>query len=62
MIDGKHDDECDVDDEIDDDDEYRGAWWLSGRFGALHLDGRKFEYQSSHHVWILDKSFTHSCL
>ena len=39
-----------------------GAWWLSGKFGALHLQGRWFEPYSSRHVGILGKSFTRSCL
>ena len=37
------------------------AWWLSGRFGALHLGGRRFK-STSHHVGTLGKSFTHICL
>ena len=36
-------------------------WWLSGKFGALHQQGRRFEPHSSHHVGTLDKSFTRSC-
>src|SRR6218665_414305 len=28
-----------------------GAWWLSGRFGALRPEGGKFEFHSSHHIW-----------
>ena len=39
-----------------------GAWWLSGRFGALRPDGRRFESHSSHHVGTLGKSFTYSCM
>jgi|SRR6218665_1025560 len=39
-----------------------GAWWLSGRFGALCPEGRKFEYPSSRHVGTLGKIFTRSCL
>jgi len=37
-------------------------WWLNGRFGALHLEGRKFESHSSRHVGTLGKCFTRSCL
>ena len=39
-----------------------GAWCLSGRFGALRLEGRRFESLSSRHVETLGKSFTGSCL
>ena len=39
-----------------------GAWWLSGRFGALCAEGRRFEFHSSRHVGTLSKSFTNSCL
>ena len=39
-----------------------GAWWISGRFGALHPQGHRFESYSSHHVGTLGKSFTQSCL
>ena len=40
-----------------------GAWWFSGKFDALHPEGRRFESSHSRrHVEILDKSFTHSCL
>ena len=41
-----------------------GAWWLSGRFGALSPEGRRFETHSSRQVRVrtLDKSFTYSCL
>ena len=35
-----------------------GSWWLSGRFGALRPEGRRFESHSNHHVRILSKSFT----
>ena len=37
-------------------------WWLSGRFGALHSEGRSLESLSSCHVGTLGKSFTRSCL
>src|SRR6218665_2834870 len=37
-------------------------WWLSGKFGALRLEGRRFESHSSHHVRALGKSFTCGCL
>ena len=37
-----------------------GTWWLSGSFGALHPEGRRFKSHS--HVSTLDKSFTRSCL
>jgi len=37
------------------------AWWPS-RFGALRLQGRRFESHSNRHVGTLDKSFTRSCL
>jgi len=45
-----------------------GAWWLSGKFGALHPEGRGFEaawqleWDSSCHAGALGKFFTHSCL
>ena len=39
-----------------------GAWWLSGKSGALHPEGRRFKTHSSRHVRTLGKSFTHSCL
>ena len=38
-----------------------GAWWLSGRFGALGPEGRRFESHSSRHAGTLDKSLTRSC-
>ena len=38
------------------------AWWLSGRFGALRSEGRRFESRSSRHVGTLGRSFTRSCL
>jgi len=37
-----------------------GAWWLSGRFGALHPEGRRFQSHSSHHVGTLGMFFTRS--
>ena len=40
----------------------RGAWWLSGKFGALHPEGRRFESHSSHHVGTLSKTFIRSWL
>ena len=40
----------------------RGAWWLSGKFGALSPKGRRFESHSCHHVGTLGKFFTHSCM
>ena len=39
-----------------------GAWWLIGRFNAVHLKGRGFESHSSRHVGTFGKSFTHNCL
>ena len=39
-----------------------GAWWLSGKFGALHSKSRRFESTYSHHVGTLGKSCTHSSL
>ena len=39
-----------------------GAWWLSDKFGALRLQGRRFEPNSNRHVGTLGKSFTCSCL
>ena len=39
-----------------------GAWWLSGKFGALHQECSRFESHSRRQVGILDKSFTRSCL
>src|SRR6218665_2146431 len=39
-----------------------GSWWLSGKFGALHPEERKFESHSSRHVWTLGKPLTHSYL
>ena len=39
-----------------------GALWLSGKFGALHLECRRFEPHSSCYVWTLGKPFTRSCL
>src|SRR6218665_253388 len=39
-----------------------GEWWLSGKFSALHPQGRRFEPHSSHHIGTLGKSFSHSCL
>ena len=36
-----------------------GVWWLSGISLALRPEGRRFEYRSSHHLGIMDKSFTH---
>jgi len=38
------------------------ARWLSGKFSAFHLEGRRFESHSTHHVGTLGKSFTRSCL
>ena len=38
------------------------AWWLSGRFGALCPEGRRFESHCSRHIGTLGKSFTRSCL
>ena len=37
-------------------------WWLSGRFGALRWESRRFESLPSHHVRTLGKSLTRSCL
>ena len=39
-----------------------GAWWVCGKFGALHPEGRRFVSHSSRLVGTLGKSFTHSCL
>src|SRR6218665_2908353 len=39
-----------------------GAWWLSGKFGVLRSEGRRFESNSSRHVGIWSKSLTYSCL
>ena len=36
-------------------------WWLSGRFGALCPESRRFASHSSRHVGTLGKSFTLSC-
>ena len=41
------------------------AWWLSGKFGSVRPEGRRFESHSSRqsrHVGTLGKSFTRSCL
>ena len=38
-----------------------GAWWLSGKFGALHPQCHNFEPHSSRQVSTLGKSSTH-CL
>jgi len=35
---------------------------LSAKFRAIRLEGRRFDSNSSHHVWTLGKSFTHSCM
>ena len=40
----------------------RRAWWLCGKFGALHLQDHRFEPHSSCHIGTLGKSFTHNCL
>src|SRR6218665_959441 len=37
------------------------VWWLSGKFGALRPDGRRFESHSSRYVRTLGKSFARSC-
>ena len=41
-----------------------GAWWLSGRFGALRLEGRRFESHSTatQGPLAMGKFFTHSYL
>jgi len=39
-----------------------GAWWLSGKFGALRPEGCRAEFHNSHHVGTLGKIFTCSCL
>src|SRR6218665_540771 len=39
-----------------------GAWWFSGRVGALRLEGCNFESYSNHHLGTMGKSFTRSCL
>ena len=44
------------------DDNYIGAWWLSGKFDVLRPKGSRFEYHSSRHVGTLGKSFTRTCL
>ena len=35
-----------------------GVWWLSGKFGALRLQGHRFESHSIRHVGALGKCFT----
>src|SRR6218665_2686332 len=35
--------------------------WPSGKFGALHPQGRRFEHHSSRLVGTLGKSFTRNC-
>ena len=39
-----------------------GTWWRIGRVEAFRLEGHGFESRSSHHIEILGKSFTRSCL
>ena len=39
-----------------------GAWWLSGRIGALRPEGRRFESRSGHHVGTLRKFLAHNAL
>ena len=39
-----------------------GESWLSGKFGALRLEGGRFESHSSRHVGTLGKFFTRNCL
>src|SRR6218665_3394898 len=39
-----------------------GAWWLSGKVGALRPGGRRFESHSIRHLGTLGKPFTHSFL
>ena len=39
-----------------------GAWWLSGRFGALHPEDFRFESLSSQNIVTLGKFFNRSCL
>src|SRR6218665_1386742 len=39
-----------------------GAWWLSGKFGAFRLEGRRVESHSSCHIGTLRKpSITVTC-
>ena len=39
-----------------------GAWWLSGKFHALRLEGGRFESRSNHHVGTLgNSSLTIAC-
>ena len=39
-----------------------GAWWLSGKFGALRPEGRRFKSHCGRQVGTSSHSFTHSCL
>src|SRR6218665_1177671 len=39
---------------------YLGVWWLSGRFGGLHPEGRRFKSHSSRHMGTFGK-FPRSC-
>ena len=41
---------------------FDSVWWFSGMFGALCLEGLRFESHSGHHIGTLGKSFIHSCL
>ena len=41
---------------------WRGASWLSGKFGALRPEGSRFKSHSSHHIGTIGKSFTQCCL
>src|SRR6218665_1925622 len=41
---------------------HAGARWLSGKFGALRPESRRFESHSSRHLRTLGKSFTRKCL
>ena len=52
----------DASDVLDQETRRSGAWWLSGRFGALRPEGRKFETNSSRNVGTLGKYFNRSCL
>jgi len=42
--------------------EASGAWWVSGEFSALRLEGHRFKFHSNRHVGTLGKSFTRNCL
>ena len=60
----EHDNDGNDDDDDGDDggDEVCGTWWLSGGFGALRPEGRRFGSHSRHHVGTSGKSFIRSWL